>query len=79
MVNLTWTVPSDQNVSISHYEVIFANESGYGIIHVSQTTNALLEELCYNSKYRFQVVAVVVAGNLVEKSPPSDPVYYSGQ
>ena len=75
-INLTW---SSQGHSISHYEVMFANESGNEIIHVSQTTSALIDKLSYNSKYRFQVVAVLVAGSLVERSPPSDPVYFSGK
>ena len=77
-VTLTWNVPSDQHCSISHHEVFFVNETGNMFIHVSQSTSALIDELSYNSKYKFQVVAVSVAGSLVERSLPSDPVYFSG-
>lgn len=77
-VNLTWNVPGDQDRSIIHYEVMFVNETGNEIIHISQTTSALIDELSYKSKYRFEVRAVLVAGTLVERSPPSDPVYFSG-
>jgi hypothetical protein len=57
---------------------MFVNENGNEIIHVTQTTSALIDKLSYDSKYRFHVVAVLIADNLVERSPPSDPVYVSG-
>ena len=73
-INLTWNVPSDRD--FSHYEVLLVNESRNEIIHVSQ--KSLIHELSFSSKYRFKVVAVSVAECLVERSPPSDPLYFSG-
>ena len=77
-VVLTWNNSGDQE-AVSHYEVQMSVNKTV-LIHVSRNTSALIDEqlLSYDGKYRFQVVAVSVAGNLVERSPPSDPVYFSG-
>lgn len=78
-VNLTWSAPSDQGSSLSHYEVTYVDDNGRGITDLAKTTNALTGGLSYGVTYRFQVVAVSVAGDVIGRSLPSDPRYFSSK
>ena len=80
-VSLTWSAPwaSEQGSPLSHYEVTYINEGGSGVTDLAKTTSTQIGSLSYGSTYKFQVVAVSGAGGVMGRSPPSEPIYFSGK
>ena len=78
-VEVIWWPPEQRSSSLSHYEMSYVSSVGSGSI-TTQDYTTTFAGVCVpltDVTYRFEVVAVSVAGGVVARSVPTHPLYHS--
>ena len=73
-----WSTPEHKGSPLSHYEVSYTNGVDGGATLPTNDTHINHCKLTLDRPYRFEVVAVSVAGDVVARSIPSDPIHHTG-
>lgn len=78
-VQLRWSTPIESGYpTFLYYEVTSVSSNGNGTIHQTAENVLNYTSLEQSASYQFSVVAVSINGNIVGRSPQSDPVRFSG-
>ena len=79
-IELIWEHPDKSgSPSLSYYEVSHVSDNGTGATDKTRENRFEFTDLSHGTGYRFSVVAVSIAGDVVGRSPQSNILAFPGK